>query len=242
MKKIFTLLLSSLFSLSLLAFDGSKLSISTISNNMDLKIEIDGRRFTMKDNTITLRNMPDGYHTIKIFRDKKKNGNGFGFGKKQEVIYNSSVFMKRGFHTDITVNRFGKVFVDERRIDRNDDWYRDDDGDDDYYDGNNGGWDNQYNNNVMSAREFDLLKESLRKEWFENNRVTSAKVVMDKSYFTSQQVKELLQLFTFENNKLELAKYAYRNTVDKRTYFIVNDVFSFGSSRDELARFIRDFR
>jgi DNA invertase Pin-like site-specific DNA recombinase len=65
---------------------------------------------------------------------------------------------------------------------------------------------------------------------------------MDKSYFTSQQVKELLQLFTFENNKLELAKYAYRNTVDKRTYFIVNDVFSFGSSRDELARFIRDFR
>jgi hypothetical protein len=65
---------------------------------------------------------------------------------------------------------------------------------------------------------------------------------MDRNYFTSQQVKELLQLFTFENNKLDLAKYAYRKTMDRRNYYIVNDVFAFSNSKDELARYIRDYR
>ncbi len=161
MKKISTLLFSSLFSLSLLAYDGSRLSISTISNNSDLKIEMDGRRFTMQDNSITLSNLNEGYHTVKIFKDRRKNGNGFGngngngfgFGKKQDVMYSSSVYLKRGFHLDITVNRFGKVLMDERRMDRNDEWYNEDE---DEYDDHNGGggWDNGYGN-VMSSREFE---------------------------------------------------------------------------------------
>lgn len=240
MKKISTLLFSSLFSLSLLAYDGSRLSISTVKNNMDLKIEVDGRRFNMQDNSITLSNLNEGYHTVKIFKDNRRNGNGngFGFGKKQEVIYNTSVYLKRGFHLDITVNRFGKASVDERRIDRNDEWY---DESDDYDDHVGGGWDNGYGN-VMSTREFESVKEQIRKEWFETNRLTSTKVIIDKNNFTAQQVKEMVLLFGFENNKLEIAKYAYRKTVDKQNYFIINDAFTFSSSRDELARFIRELR
>lgn len=236
MKKIFTLLFSSLFSLSLLAFDGSRLSISSFSTSSELKIEVDGRKFSMKNNSITLSYLAEGYHRVKIFRDKK--GKGFGFGKREEVVYSNSVFLKRGFHLDITVNRFGKVLLDERRIDRNDDWYQDED---DYYDNDNGGWNGGYGN-VMSGREFETLKESLRKEWFEANRLTSVKVIIDKSNFTTQQVKELMLLFTFENNRLEIAKYAYVKTVDKQSYFQVNEVLTFNSSKDELARFIRNSR
>ncbi|HNU14861.1 MAG TPA: DUF4476 domain-containing protein [Chitinophagaceae bacterium] len=236
MKKIFTLLFSSLFSLSLLAFDGSRLSISSFSTSSELKIEVDGRKFSMKNNSITLSYLAEGYHQVKIFRDKK--GKGFGFGKREEVVYSSSVYLKRGFHLDITVNRFGKVLLDERRIDRNDDWYQDED---EYYDNDNGGWNGGYGN-VMSGREFETLKETLRKEWFETNRLTSVKVIIDKSNFTTQQVKELMLLFTFENNRLEIAKYAYAKTVDKQSYFQVNEVLTFSSSKDELARFIRNSR
>lgn len=225
MKKIFTLLLSSLFSLSLLAFDGTKLSITANNkNNMDLKVEVDGRRFMMNDNTVVLSNLAEGYHTVKIFREKRNNG-WFGM-QRQEIIYSSSMYMKRGFHTEISVNKNGKVSIEETRMRGRDDDY----------------WYDDHNFDIMNAREFNQLKESLSREWFEKNRVISAKVVMDKNRFTSQQVKELLQLFSFESYKLELAKYAYRNTVDKRSYFIVNDVFNFSNSRTELARFIRDFR
>ncbi len=234
MKKFFTLLLSSLLSLSLLAFDGSRLSISAVSSSTEIKVEVDGRKFNMKDNSITLGYLSEGRHQVKIIREKKSNG----FRKKEEVIYSSAIFLKRGFHLDITVSRFGKVLVDERRIDRDDDWYNDED---DYYDSDNNGWNNGYAN-VMSAREFNDVKDQVRKEWFENNRITSVKFIIDKNSFTTQQVKELMLLFTFENNRLEVAKYAYCKTVDQKNYFQVNEVLTFNSSKDELARFLREAR
>jgi hypothetical protein len=94
----------------------------------------------------------------------------------------------------------------------------------------------------MSDNDFINAKESLTREWFENKRANLAKQVFDGNYFRSSQVKDLLQLFTFENNKLELAKYAYGRTVDKGNYIIINDVLTFSNSKDELARYIRDFR
>jgi len=238
MKKIFTLLVSSLFSLSLLAYDGSRLSISTFANSkMDLKVEVDGRKYEMRDNSIVLSNLSEGNHSVKIFREKKRNGGGFGFGRKQDLVYSTTVFLRRGFHLDITVNRFGKAMVDERRIERNDDWFEDDYNDD--YD--NGGWNSGYSN-VMKPHEFESVKESVSKEWLESNRLSTTKFIIDKYNFTTLQVRELMMLFAFEKNKLEVAKYAYRKTVDKHNYHQVNEVFSFNSSKDELARFLRESR
>ncbi|MBL0130567.1 MAG: DUF4476 domain-containing protein [Chitinophagaceae bacterium] len=238
MKRIFTLLIASVFSLSLLAFDGSRVSVSSVATSTEMKIEIDGRKFSMNNNSVTVSYLAEGYHQVKIFREKNRKGNGFGSGRKSEVIFSSSIFLKRGFHLDITVNRFGKVMTDERRIDINDDWYNDED---DYYDTDNGGW-NGGRGNVMNNREFSDMKDQIRKEWFENNRLISAKVIIDKNNFNMQQVKELMLLFTFENNRLEVAKYAYRKTVDKQNYYQLNDALTFNSSKDELARFIRESR
>ncbi|MBK9569366.1 MAG: DUF4476 domain-containing protein [Chitinophagaceae bacterium] len=238
MKRFFTLLIASVFSLSLLAFDGSRLSVSSVATSTEMKIEIDGRKFSMNNNSVTVSYLAEGYHQVKIFREKNRKGNGFGSGRKSEVIFSSSIFLKRGFHLDITVNRFGKVMTDERRIDINDDWYNDED---DYYDTDNGGW-NGGRGNVMNNREFSDMKDQIRKEWFENNRLISAKVIIDKNNFNMQQVKELMLLFTFENNRLEVAKYAYRKTVDKQNTYQLNDALTFNSSKDELARFIRESR
>lgn len=236
MKKIFTLVLSSLFSLSLLAYDGSRLSISTFSTDkMDFKVEVDGRKFDMQDNSLLLTNLSEGNHNVRVFRMMKKKGNGFGFGRKQELIYATTVFLRRGFHLDITVNRFGKALVDERKIGKYDDWF------DDGYGDEEDGWDNDYAN-VMSAQEFESVKQAIDKEWLESNKLSSAKFIIDKNNFTTMQVRELMMLFSFEKNKLEVAKYAYRKTVDKHNYYQVNDVFSFSSSKEELARFLRESR
>lgn len=237
MKKFSTLLLSTLFSLSIFAYDGTRLSISAPGTSSELQVEIDGRPFSMKNNSITLSYLDEGSHQVKIFHERRKNA--FGFGRR-DVIFNNSIYLKRGFHLDITVNRFGKTMVDERPIDRNDEWYNDED---DYYDSDNGGLNNSYGSgysNVMSGRDFDQVTESLRKEWFENNRLTSAKYIISQNSLTTQQVKELMLLFTFEDNRLEVAKAAYCKTVDQRNYYQLNDALTFSSSKDELARFIRE--
>ena len=101
--------------------------------------------------------------------------------------------------------------------------------------------DNGYNV-AMNDFEFSRVLASIEKEWFENNKVKSATQIINTNYMTSTQVKQLLQLFTFESNKLDLAKQAYSKTTDQRNYFMVNDVFSFSSSKDELARYIRSYR
>ena len=86
------------------------------------------------------------------------------------------------------------------------------------------------------------MKQSLRRENFENTRMTLAKQMLGGNNFETSQVREMLQMFSFESNRLELAKYAYRNTSDKKNYYSVYDVFSFSSSKEELSRYISNFR
>ncbi len=230
MTKIFTLFFTSLFSLTLLAYDGSKLSFSTAGKSSTFKIEIDGRKVNMRDNSITLTNISEGSHNVRIYKERAKTG--LGLGKRQDLIYAGAVFICDGVHTDITVNRFGKVFIDERRIDMGDEWDSEEDIND-----NIGIWNDTYSN-VMTSHEFDIMKEQLRREWSETNRLGSAKTIIDKTSFTTAQVMEMMMLFSFESNKLEVAKYAYRKTVDKKNYFQVEDELNYKNSREELARFI----
>lgn len=261
MKKIFTLFFTSLFSLALFAHEGTRLSISTVGKSQSISVEVDGKKYNMQQNAVTISNLRDGRHNIRIYRENSKKNNSYGYGsaKRPEVIYSSTVNLKAGYHLDLLINRFGKVFTDERAISDNINGY--DDYDDEYdnrtndgrnngdYNGNgrnnndyeDGRWNNS-NGNVMNSREFEQTKAEIRKEWQESSRMLSVKTIIDKNNFTSTQVKEMVQLFTFENNRLDVAKYAYRKTVDKNNYYQVSDLFTFGSSKDELARFIRETR
>src|SRR6187455_2485194 len=146
MKTIFTLLLSTIFSLASMAFDGTRLTVTSVSNNK-MFVEVDGRRYNFDGSTVSISSIRPGTHTIRVLREmKRKAGRGFGNGNRREqTIYNIKVTFRDGYHFDILVNRFGKVLIDERRIDPNDEWYNDDD----YYDRNDDrdrDWDNTNNN------------------------------------------------------------------------------------------------
>ena len=271
MKTIFTLLLSTIFSLASMAYDGTLLTVTSVSNNK-MFVEVDGRRYNLNGNTLSLSSIRPGTHTVKVVRELKRNGGrNFGNGnRREETIYNIRVLFKEGYHFDILVNRFGKVLIDERRVDFNDEWYDDDDNvyddrddrewsdngrnpDDRVYDNedrdarDNGDYDDdpRYDNNynrVMNSADFSKAKETLRREWFENTRLETAKQIIDQNNFTSQQAKEIVLLFTFENNRLDIARYAYGKTFDKGNYFIMNDAFAFNSNKEKLSEYIREYR
>ncbi|MER3497909.1 MAG: hypothetical protein C4308_04375 [Chitinophagaceae bacterium] len=104
---------------------------------------------------------------------------------------------------------------------------------------NNGGWGNT-DSRVMSDYDFDRVLNNISRERFESNMMKSAQQIIATNFFTSAQVKQMLQLFSFEDSKLKLAKLAYDKTVDQRNFYVVNEVFSFSSSKDELAHYIRN--
>jgi hypothetical protein len=91
---------------------------------------------------------------------------------------------------------------------------------------------------VMSPQDFYQLKYSISCKSFDNTKLTIAKQALMGNYLTSAQVSELASLMTFENTKLELAKFAYARTIDKQNYYIVNNVFTFESTIDELTDYI----
>jgi hypothetical protein len=250
MKTFFTLLTSLLMSIAVFAAPRPQ-SILTIksADNADIRIVLDGKRFEPNDNAIMFRGIEDGYHTLKVF--KQRNSGFFNMsGKRYELVYNTSVNIKRRTHLFITIERNGRISMQENKLKR--DWARQDR---DWDNGNYGkGYDfdhegqwGEYDRHEghirgMNDREFRDVLQSIEKEWLESNKLKSASQIARTNNLTTAQVEQVLLLFSFENNKLELAKQAYANTVDKRNYTMLFDVFSFNSSKLELERYIERYR
>jgi len=91
----------------------------------------------------------------------------------------------------------------------------------------------------MTDTDFRDLEQSISTKKFEDSKLTIAKQVLrDRCLFVSQ-VKRVLSQFTFEESKLDFAKYAYDYTYDIGNYFKVNDVFTFETTIEELDAYIR---
>ena len=235
MKKTCTLLTSLL--ITGILFAQSRLSISTIGNSV-IRIMIDGKKYPVNSTSLMLSNINSGYHSIKIFRlSNDRNRSQFNLrNNRYELVYNTNLYLKPMYHTDITINRFGKAFVDEQLSgngyyeEAEDDWGVDNN--DRYYD--------NYNRKAMEHSAFQQFKQSCEKEPFDNTKMRIAKQFMPMNNFNTEQVKELVGIFSFENNKLDMAKYAYDYTVDKGNYYVVNDAFSFNNSKDALMDYIKN--
>ena len=242
MKRIFTLFAAMALTLSLYANYGqSKLSISS-TGSASIRVMVDGNKYRASNNAVMISNIAEGYHTVKVYQLQRSRGGFNGNASyNYQLVYNSRVFIKPQYFVDIVINRFGKAFVDEQLI--NSGYYNNDDDDwgDDWGNGND-----QYNgsntNQSMSPEAFEQFKRTVRNESFENTKLSIAKQAISNNYITSAQVKEITELFSFENNKLDFAKYAYKYTVDKGSYFMVNDAFSFSTSKEELMRYIQSVK
>ena len=94
----------------------------------------------------------------------------------------------------------------------------------------------------ISEADFRDAKTSISSKSFDDTKLTMAKQIFDSNCMTSSQVKEIMKLFSFEENKLVFAKYAYGHTFDIGNFYKVNDVFTFSSSVDELNSYIEQHK
>lgn len=94
----------------------------------------------------------------------------------------------------------------------------------------------------LSHQDFNGVKNSISSKSFDDTKLTIAKQVISSNCLLSAQVKEIMLLFSFEDTRLDLAKYAYGYTFDIGNYYQINDAFTFSSSIDELNSYIQGFR
>lgn len=95
---------------------------------------------------------------------------------------------------------------------------------------------------AMTDADFINAKNSISKKNFENDRLSLAKQIINANYFNTSQVVEIINLLSFENSRLDVAKTAYLRTIDKNNYFMVNDALKFSSSIDELEDYINSMK
>ncbi|MBL7918477.1 MAG: DUF4476 domain-containing protein [Bacteroidia bacterium] len=94
----------------------------------------------------------------------------------------------------------------------------------------------------MSASAFNDAKSSISSKSFDETRLKVAKQIIDNNCLSSNQVKEIMLLFSFEETRLDLAKHAYSHTFDPNNYYKLNDAFTFETSVDDLDAYIKSHK
>ena len=89
----------------------------------------------------------------------------------------------------------------------------------------------------MSAQDFEYAKQSIASRGFDNTRLLMAKQIVGSNRLLCGQIRQLMNLMSFESTRMELAKYAWYHALDKQNFYTLNDAFVFESSVMELNNF-----
>jgi hypothetical protein len=90
----------------------------------------------------------------------------------------------------------------------------------------------------MAPASFSKAKENISSNSFEDSKMTVAKQVTKANCMTAAQIVEVMGLFSFEDSKLQYAKYAYDFCYNQGDYYEVNSAFTFESSIEDLNQYL----
>lgn len=98
---------------------------------------------------------------------------------------------------------------------------------------------NQY---AMGPSDFNSAVSAVKKQSFEDSRMKTAQQIVSANCVNVNQIMQLANLFSFENNKLEFAKFAYDYCIDPANYYKLNTIFSFSSNSEALSDYVQSRR
>jgi hypothetical protein len=90
----------------------------------------------------------------------------------------------------------------------------------------------------MASASFSKAKDNISGNSFEDSKMTVAKQVTKANCMTAAQIAEIMSLFSFEDSKLQYAKYAYDYCFNQGDYYEVNTAFTFESSIEDLNQYL----
>lgn len=118
--------------------------------------------------------------------------------------------------------------------------------DDDFVQGNNRNNTNGRRrggcNMAMNNANFEEAKRTIANNGFDETRLSTAKQIASSNCLNTNQIAALIKIFSFEESKLDFAKYAYDYCIDRNNYFKIANSFSFESSKTELNNYVQSMR
>lgn len=92
---------------------------------------------------------------------------------------------------------------------------------------------------AMSPKDFSNALATVKNQNFDETTLKTAKQIASANCLNVNQIIQLVKVFSFEESKLDFAKYAYDYCVDPKNYFNLNNVFSFSTSVEDLSDYIQ---
>ena len=92
--------------------------------------------------------------------------------------------------------------------------------------------------NAVTDDEAAQMKSTIQSESFEDDRMTKAQILSKDRCFQAHQVVIIMSAFSFQDSKLEIAKFLYNKTENKNDYELCVDALTFQSDKDELRAYI----
>ncbi len=199
------------------SFFASYLNISLVDNSY-FTATINNINYNQQTNVVEISGIPGGTHYVKIMKQAAVGGNW------NSIVFEGYVKIPDNCNVYASIDELGnfmmykKLYGDKPVIEHHD----------------------QYG--IMNSRDFADFKKLIIDRTFETTKFDMTKSVIDNNYFSVNQVREILSWFVFESNKIELAKYAFKNTVDRNNYFKLYDIFVFESNVTDLDNYIKNYR
>ena len=95
---------------------------------------------------------------------------------------------------------------------------------------------------ICSTNEVDFkrMKKSIMDATFSDKQAQLAKVYIQKKCFSIEQLKEIVKLFSMDDDKLEMIQYAYNYTYAAHRFSEFNSILTFSSTQKKLNQFLID--
>lgn len=93
---------------------------------------------------------------------------------------------------------------------------------------------------ICTFEEVERMYNTLKKESFDETRLSLAKTMVSNNRMAAHQIKRLAESFSFDSNKLSFLKYAYTYCIDQQNYYECVDVLTFSSDKENLLRYINN--
>lgn len=105
------------------------------------------------------------------------------------------------------------------------------------------GYDNHGNvpHNIapMAPTDFRKAMDAIRNESMSSNKLNLANTILASNFMDTDQIVAMMNLFSFESDKLKFVKAAYLKCVDPQNYYKVVQELTYSSSKTELNNFIQ---
>lgn len=211
----------------------SNLSISTLENGIFL-YELNGVNYTPQNRNVYFQGINQGVGRLIIYRYRSTH-----YGQGQWLpVFNGDIQIPPSSNVFVKWDSWNGMMVSVASLYPNNPNYPNYPNNPNYPDYPNNP---NYPNVVvgMNPPSFQGLILQIQSSSFDNNKVVLAKTAIRSNGISVSQLQQLLREFSFDSNRLDVAKYAYSFCADKNNYFMLSNSFDFESNARDLMKFIQ---